>query len=119
MRVTAASIQDRDGGLLLLPQLEAQSERLQSLYADAGYTGTFEDAVFDLYGWKVTIVKKLDDQKGFVVLPKRWMVERTLAWISKNRRLSKDYEFESQSSEAMILWASIQRMTNYCASNST
>ena len=113
VRVTAASVQDRDGALLLLPELEAQSQRLETLYADAAYAGGFEDALSYLSAWKVKIVKKLDDQKGFVVLPKRWMVERTLSWLSKCRRLSKDYEFETESSEAIILWASIRRMAQW------
>ena len=63
----------------------------------------------------LNIVKKLDDQKGFVVLPMRWIVERTLAWLSKNRRLSKDYEFEPKSSEAMIKWAMIALMVRRLA----
>lgn len=96
-----------------MPQLDANSERLQTLYADSAYAGRLEDVASYFYGWTVHIVKKLDDQKGFVVLPKRWMVERTLAWLSKNRRLSKDYEFEPKSSEAIVRWASVRRMTRW------
>ena len=117
--MTAASVQDRDGALLLLPQFEANSQRLRALYADGAYAGALEDAVSYFYGWNLTIVKKLDDQKGFVVLPKRWMVERSLSWFSKCRRLSKDYEFEPQSSEAMILWASLRRMTRWLTKSLT
>ena len=104
-------MQDRDGAVRLLPQLEPHSERLQTISADGAYAGRFEDITSYFYEWTVEIVKKLDDQKGFVVLPKRWMVERTLVWLSKNRRLSKDYEFQPKSSEAIICWASIRRMT--------
>ena len=110
LEVSAASVQDRDGGTRLLAQIEACGERLKAIYADSAYAGRLEDIVSYFYGWVLHIVKKLDDQKGFVVLPKRWIVERTLAWINKNRRLSKDYEFEPKSSEAMIKWAMIAVM---------
>lgn len=103
-------MQDRDGATRLLPLLEASSVRLQTVYADGAYAGRFEDVASYFYGWTVKIVKKLDGQKGFVVLPKRWMVERTLGWLSKHRRLSKDYEFEPQSSEAVIRWAMVNHM---------
>ena len=93
--------------------------RLQKLHADGAYAGRFEDIASYFYQWKAEIVKKLDDQKGFVVLPKRWMVERALAWLSKNRRLSKDYEFQPQSSEAMIRWAAIGRMTRWLERRNT
>ena len=106
-------MQDRDGAVALLALLDAVCERLQKLYADGAYAGRFEDIASYFYEWQAEIVKKLDDQKGFVVLPKRWMVERTLAWLSKNRRLSKDYEFQPNSSEAIIRWASIRRMTRW------
>ena len=109
--VSAASVQDRDGAVRLLPQLEAHSERLQVIYADGAYAGRFLDIASYFYGVSVQRVHKLTGQKGFVVLPQRWKVERTLAWLSKNRRLSKDYEFEPKSSEAMVRWASVRRMT--------
>jgi transposase len=108
--VTAASVQDRDGAKRLLPRLEPHSQRLQTLYADGAYAGQLQDIVSYFYEWTLVIVKKSDDQKGFVVLPKRWIVERTLAWLSRSRRLSKDYEFEPESSEAIVRWASIRRM---------
>lgn len=97
----------------MLPQLEAHSERLQKLYADGGYSGQLEDIIAYFYEWHLQIVRKLPNQKGFVVLPKRWVVERTFAWGSKNRRLSKDYEFEPQSSEAMLWWAMMGRMARW------
>ncbi len=93
-----------------MSQIEACGERLKALYADGAYAGRLEDIVSYFYGWVLHIVKKLDEQKGFVVLPRRWIVERTLAWINKNRRLSKDYEFEPKSSEAMIKWAMVAVM---------
>ena len=97
----------------MLPLLEPHSSRLKTLYADGAYAGAFEDFTSYFYGWDVAIVRKIDEQKGFVVLPKRWIVERTLSWLYKNRRLSKDYEFQPKSSEAMVRWASIRRMTRW------
>ena len=117
--VTPASVQDRDGAIRLLPLLEPFSSRLQIIYADGAYAGRFEDVASYFYEWTVNIVKKLDDQKGFVVLPKRWMVERTLAWLSKSRRLSKDYEFQPKSSEAILRWASIRRMLGWLQKRAT
>lgn len=110
LEVTAASVQDRDGGARLLAQIEACGERLVALYADGAYAGKLEDIVSYFCEWTLNIVTKLAHQKGFVVLPMRWIVERTLAWLNKNRRLSKDYEFEPKSSEAMIKWAMIAHM---------
>ena len=94
----------------MLAQIQQSGERLQRLFADSIYAGVLEDIVAYFYGWTLEIVRKQADQQGFVVLPKRWIVERTFAWIGKNRRLSKDYEFQPESSEAMILWALTSRM---------
>jgi putative transposase len=111
--VTAASVQDREGARRLLPQLEPHSQRLKTLYADSAYAGQLQDLCSYFYEWTLEIVKKPEDQKGFVVLPKRWIVERTLAWLSRYRRLSKDYEFEPHSSEAMLRWAGVRRMLRW------
>lgn len=111
--VTAASVQDRDGARRLLPLLEENGQRLQTLYADGAYAGQLEDLCAYFYEWDLQIVRKQQGQQGFVLLPKRWIVERTLAWLSRYRRLSKDYEFEPESSEAMILWASMRRMLRW------
>ena len=110
LEVTAASVQDREGGARLLAQIEACGERLKVIFADGAYAGQLEDIVSYFCEWTLNIVKKLADQKGFVVLPMRWIVERTLAWLNKNRRLSKDYEFLPKSSEAMIKWAMVALM---------
>ena len=101
-KVTAASVQDRQGAHELLALVEAFSSRLKKLYANGAYKGQLQDIAAYFYEWELEIVNKLPGQKGFVVLPKRWIVERTFAWMSKNRRLSKDYEFAPQSSEAML-----------------
>ena len=113
--VTAASVQDRDGALRVLSQMEAHASRLKTIYADGNYAGGLESLVAYLSEWTLEIVRKPPDQKGFAVLPKRWIVERTFAWLGKCRRLSKDYEFKPQSSEAMIQWAMVHLMTKRLA----
>ncbi len=104
----AADIQDRDGGRQLGGSLKLEDwPRLKKLWADAGYRGSFEDWVSERTGWSVQIVKK-PLGGGFQVLPRRWVVERTFAWLGKFRRLSKDYEALPQSEETWIYLA----MTN-------
>jgi putative transposase len=92
--VHPADIQDRDGAALVLNK---RTRRLfpfiERIYADGGYQGPRVRAAAARTGtWKIEIIKRSDIAKGFVVLPKRWVVERTLAWISRNRRLSRDFE---------------------------
>ena len=110
MVVHAASIQDRDGAKLVLTKLVVGFGRLQLIWADGGYAGQLIEWVKALGGWVLQIVKRRDDVTGFVVLPKRWIVERTLAWLGRYRRLSKDYEAQTASSEAMIYLAMINLM---------
>jgi len=107
--VHPANIQDRDGGKLLIQQLGTRWRRLEVIWADGGYSGKFVDWAIGWYGRVIEIVKRTDSHK-FVVLPKRWIVERTFAWLGKYRRLSKDYETLTQSSEAMIRIAMINVM---------
>ena len=107
--VHPANIQDRDGGKLLIRQLGTRFRRLQLIFADGGYAGRFVDWTRGWYGRFVEIVKR-PASSGFIVLPKRWIVERTFAWLGKYRRLSKDYETLTQSSEAMIVIAMINLM---------
>lgn len=113
--MTAASVQDRDGALRVFNQMEAHDQRLETVYADGSYAGNLEGVVSELWGWNLTIVKKADGQKGFVVLPKRWIVERTFAWLSQYRRLHRDYEFLPATSESMIKWAMVQQMAGKLA----
>jgi putative transposase len=100
--VHAANIQDRDGARLVLTLLKGRFPRLRLIWADGGYAGQLIDWTRRLGRWVLEIVKRSDDLAGFVVLPKRWIVERTFAWFGRYRRLSKDYETLTESSEAVI-----------------
>jgi putative transposase len=118
--VHAADIQERDGARLLLQapaQVPAQapvravSTSWQLMWADSGYRGEpFAQWVQENCGCRLEIVKKDSQQQGFAILPKRWIVERTFAWLGKCRRLSKDYEQNTQSSEAWIRLCMIHLM---------
>jgi putative transposase len=111
--VTDANVQDRDGAQLVLRELYRRlcdSWRLQKVWADGGYRGQLIDWAKSVLGWSLEIVEKLGDQVGFQVLPKRWIVERTFAWLNRQRRLSKDYERLAQTSEAIIYVAMIRLM---------
>ena len=107
--VHAANIQDRDGAKLLLAKARQCFSRLRLIWADAAYSGKLISWVLTNCGWVLEIVKRSDDAKGFVVLPRRWVVERTFAWFGRYRRLSKDYETLQETSEAMI-YAAMSRL---------
>ncbi len=107
--VNAASIQDRDGAKLLLAKAKQCYSRLRLIWADAAYSGKLIDWVLTNCSWALEIVKRSDDAKGFQVLPRRWVVERTFAWLGRYRRLSKDYEALPETSEAMI-YAAMSRL---------
>ena len=100
--VHAADIQDRDGAKLVLEKFIGKSSRLSLVWADGGYAGKLIEWVKDKCGWVLEIVKRSDDVKGFQVLPRRWVVERTFGWFGRYRRLSKDYEGLTESSESII-----------------
>lgn len=89
--------------------------RLRLIWADGGYAGQFVDWVQRVCGWAVEIVKRPKGMKGFQVLPRRWVVERTFGWFNRYRRLSKDYEFHTETSEAMIHVAMIHIMVRRLA----
>lgn len=108
--VHAADIQDRDGAKLVLAQLAGRFSRLKLIWADGGYAGKLIEWTWKLRRWVLEIVKRNDDLTGFVILPKRWIVERTFAWLNRYRRLSKDYETLTNSSENVIYLAMIQLM---------
>lgn len=109
--VTAANLQDVHAGKLLFTALADRPHlltRLQTVFADGGYRGELVGWLWDKLHVILEIVLKLADQKGFQVLPKRWVVERTFAWLSRHRRLARDYERSTASSEAFIYIAMIR-----------
>jgi putative transposase len=111
--ITAASVQDRDTARPLLWNLHRACHQVRLVWADAGYTGKLAARAATLK-MTVQIVAKRDPH-AFQVLPRRWVVERTFAWISKHRRTTRDYEHLPASHEAMILWAMIALMTRRLA----
>jgi putative transposase len=109
--VLAASSLDRDGASALLSKVERQiALRLLKVWVDSAYQGDLETRFHEQWGIQLEVVVRLAEQKGFAVQPRRWVVERTFAWLGKYRRLSKDYERCTASSEGMIYIASIHTM---------
>ena len=108
--VHAANIQDRDGARWVLEKAKRSFCRLRLIWADGGYAGQLVDWVRCTCNWVLEIVRRSDDTKGFEILPRRWVVERTIAWLGRYRRLSKDYEGLPQTSEAMIYAAMVHIM---------
>jgi transposase len=110
--VHSAAIQDRDGGVLVMATLFGLYPFLLKLYADAGYQGPqFQNALLDVVRQvDVEIVKRSDAAKGFTVLPRRWIVERTIGWLNRCRRLAKDWECLNRSALAFLRWASVRMM---------
>ena len=117
--VHKASIQERAGAkLLLLRAVQKGFERLALIWADGGYSGQpMIDWVRQLAGWVFEVIKRSDETTGFVILPRRWVVERTFAWLGRYRRLSKDYEQLPETSEAMIYSAMVHIMLRRLARN--
>jgi len=110
-KVTAANVQDVHAGKQVFQVLSERPHllgRLQTIFADGGYRGELVEWVKENLHAVLTIVLKHENQKGFQVLPKRWVIERTNAWISRNRRLARDYERLAASSEAFIYVAMIR-----------
>ena len=116
--VTTACVQERAGAKLVFQRLTGACKKMRLIWVDGGYRGP------DLANWvaerchiRLRVVLRSDKQKGFVILPRRWVVERTFAWLNHHRRLSKDYEVLTTSSEAMIHIALIRIMTRRLARN--
>ena len=107
--VSSADVQDRDGAVQLIEQTKTILSRLRLIWADSAYAGAFVGWCQSAIRVTVEIVRR-KEKKAFVVQPKRWIVERTFAWISRFRRLAKDYETLPQTSEQMILLAMIHIM---------
>jgi putative transposase len=108
--VTVASLQDRDGARLVFRRLGGVGKKLRLIWVDGAYRGQLLAWVVAHCQFLLRPVLRTDAQKGFVVLPKRWIVERTWAWLNQYRRLSKDYEVLPSSSEAMIYIAMTRLM---------
>jgi transposase len=112
--VTSASVQDRHGGKAILQQMAARFRSVALVWADAGYANQIDASLVTwartAIGVVLEIIKRSDDVKGFQVLPRRWVVERTFGWLIRNRRLSRDYERLTGNSEAMIKIAMIRLM---------
>jgi transposase len=107
--VVPASTQDRAGGIDLVERLRRAVKRIKVLWGDAHFDKALEHA-WIRWGWVGVVVRKLVGQVGFVVQPKRWIVERTFGWLNRYRRLSKDYERTTESSEAFVKVAMIHLM---------
>jgi len=113
--VHTANIQDRDGARLLLAKAKGLFPKLQRIWADGGYAGKLIGWLQETCGWVLEIIKRSDAVKGFKLLPRRWVVERTFGWLGRYRRLSKDYERLPGSSEAMVYWAMTRLMVRRLA----
>ncbi len=109
------ALPDRDGAKLVCKRLVGKFPRLRLLWADGGYAGQRVGWIAFFGGWVLSIVKRNNAIKGFVVLPRGWVVERTFAWLMKLRRLSRDYEETTTSSEAWIRIAMIHVMVRRLA----
>jgi transposase len=107
--VSPADVQDRVGARLLLVGLKPLVPRLRKIWADGAYSGEpLAQWCREQGGWDLKIVERDLQTKGFEVIPKRWIVERTLSWIGRNRRMSKDYERKVQTSECLMKVAMIR-----------
>jgi putative transposase len=106
--VHPASIQDRDGLVLVCRRLRRRFPWLRLIFADGGYQGESAACAAAREGLRLTIVTRDPGMRGFAVLPRRWVVERTFAWFGRNRRLAKDFEATIASAVTMVYLASIQ-----------
>ncbi len=113
--VTAASLQDRDGGRLVLDKARMRMPSIALVWADGGYAGRCVAFAHRMLHIVLEIVKKPAGQRTFEVLPRRWVVERTLSWLVRCRRLARDYERLPSHAEAMIKWSMIGLMTRRLA----
>jgi len=108
--VHAANIQDRDGAKLVFARAQAKCARVRWVWADGGYAGKLIAWLWGWCGWVLEIVKRNELIKGWKLLPRRWVVERTISWLNGYRRLSRDYEYWPETSEAFIQIAMIHLM---------
>ena len=116
MIVHPANVQDRDGAPDLLESIRSAFPWLRHVFADAGYAGDkLRTALENIGTWTIEIVKRSDTAKGFVLLPRRWVVERTFAWLNRNRRLAKDFEATIESAVTWLYIASVKLMSRRLA----
>ncbi|MDZ8070990.1 MAG: transposase [Nostoc sp. DedQUE08] len=124
--ITAANVSEQAGAKLVFSKLDQvrvgvarrrhRFRRLITIWVDGGYRGKgFQHWVIDIYRWIVSVVTRHEEQKGFVVLPKRWLVERTFGWFNWCRRLSKDYEILPETTETFVYVAMIRLMLKQLA----
>src|SRR5882672_7491025 len=111
-----AGIQDRDGAPALLGAVRRAFPWLRHVFADTAYAGgKLATALGRLGSWTIEIVKRAADAQGFTLLPRRWVVERTLAWLNRNRRLAKDFEASLASAAVWLLIASVKLLSRRIA----
>lgn len=116
VRVHPANIQDRDGAVGVLASMRSLYPWLRHLFADGGYAGDkLRVALEELGQWNIEVIRRTDNAQGFAVLPRRWVVERTFAWLGRCRRLAKDFEATVASAVAWILIASIRTLARRLA----
>jgi transposase len=113
--VTSADTGDRTAARVLLEGVADAHHRLELVWADGGYTGSVVEHCLVTFALVLAIVKRSDNVKGFVVLPKRWIVERLFAWLMRSRRLARDFERRTTSAETMIYWSMTLLMTRRLA----
>lgn len=113
--VTVAGIQDRDAAMRLITAVRSSVSTVTLVWADGGYAGRFVRWAQQVLDMTVSVVKRSDDTTGFTVLPRRWVVERTFAWISKYRRCVRDYETHPDTHEAMVHLSMIMLMSRRLA----
>jgi putative transposase len=113
--VHRADLHESQQAPFVLKRVAAKVTRLKIIFADKGYQGTPVGLIWRCFGWIWHVVEREVGQSGFVVLPKRWIVERTFSWFESYRRLAKDYEYGTDSSEAMIQLAMTRLMINRLA----
>ncbi|WP_276155981.1 transposase, partial [Sulfitobacter sp. S32] len=111
-----AGIQDRNCVPTVIVRLQRGSPKQRHVFANGGYAGPkLPNALIEIGRWAIQIVKRSDSTKGFKVLPRRWVVERSFAWLGRCRRLAKDWERTIESAEAWVLIAHIRQMTRMLA----
>jgi len=113
--VTAASVQDRDGARWLLSQLPGGCKNLRKIWVDGGYSGRLLDWVAVRFKFYLAVVLRPKQTKKFVLLPRRWVVERTFGWLNHSRRLCKSYERLTRTDETWIYIAMTRLMLNHLA----